>query len=123
MLAFSSIVFFNSSSDLQNNGQLATHLRVAFQSLKHCFDNEWSRVTIWLIFVIRQSVPDGFGGCLWLVTPLLEASKMLGLQNWAEARQILKSFLWVDAMGDDFGESLWNSVIGVKDAYSFIHEN
>jgi hypothetical protein len=122
MLAFSSTIFFDCSTPLHNYENLALQLRAALELLGHNFDGKWMRFTVWLIFVMRPLVPDGSRGHSWLLTQLANVSRSLGIKYWAEVKQILKSFLWVDMLESDFGaETLWNSVTGAK--FQFVYSD
>ena len=115
MLAFSSTIFFDCSNPFHKYENLALRLRTALELSERNFNDEWLRFIVWLIIVMKPLVPDGSCDYPWLLMQLSGAISGLGIKDWAELKQILESFLWVDMLESDFGaETLRNSVMNAK---------
>lgn len=107
MLAFSSIVLFETPDLTEPRRHLVINLQRILQSIQGDTDTKWLKITLWLVFIYRASglgsPDDSWLDDLWLKTTL-----SLGLTTWTETRELIKGFLWLDAVHDEAGKLYFN---------------
>lgn len=64
---------------------------------------------LWALFVATVSIFEGFDRT-WVPAALLQTISSLGLQTWTETRKVLKSFLWIEIVFDQAGETIFESL-------------
>ncbi len=107
MLAFTTTLFFEIHGVPVKYVKLARHLKVLLRTLEQRNDDEWLKMTLWLLFTARVSVMRGPEDGLWFQKRLLQTKQALRLTTWAETREILKDYLWVGVINDEAGRAFF----------------
>ncbi|KXJ87586.1 hypothetical protein Micbo1qcDRAFT_197849 [Microdochium bolleyi] len=124
MLAFATMIFFEPHG-------IETEYTVLSQqfssSILDAYNNEPTSVTssdaetlgfhLWIVYIACTSLfsnpTDDKNAALtrWLHERQLHLRRFLGLKTWVHTRQVLKSFLWVDAVNDNPGKMFYDTKI------------
>lgn len=112
MLAISTTLLLETHDVSIKYRHLAEKLRVALRSLEQNENDKRLQLTLWLIFVGKLSLLDGPEDSQWLGKKLLETIQSLKMTGWAEIRNTLKSFLWIDGVHDRAGKCFFEAVKG-----------
>lgn len=83
---------------------LAERFRTALQSSLEATHTKWKTFALWLVYIGAISVLDATVDYRWLKGQVVENSVSLNLRTWAETRQALKAFIWIDVVNDKVGE-------------------
>lgn len=108
LLAFASTLF------LQWRG-LRTHYPYLVQQLKSAASRTGmsTRVKLWLYVVAA------YYDTPWIQPRLARLLQDVGLKSWDEARELVKSVLWVDALHDDFARGVVEAALGERTASDY----
>jgi hypothetical protein len=90
---------------------LAKELRTALQLIECDVNNYGLKLTLWLLVVGRVSVLASPEDSCWLKAKISTTSQALGLASWKEARLVLKTFIWIDAMHDEPGKIIFDDAM------------
>jgi hypothetical protein len=107
MLVFSASLFLDVHCRPWAYEHLAHALKDALRGLQSKTDGLHLELQLWLAFIVRMTVLTSAEDWLWLQGHMLTTMRALELKSWAEARQVLKSFLWADVLHDKRGEGIY----------------
>lgn len=110
MLSFSSMIFLNFGDKPLNFSVLAERFRNAARLLASLTGGQTVRLTFWMVVVNHLACLNVPGDHVMMQEQLFETSRVLGITSWVEARQILKSFIWIDVVNDKAGKRLFNTL-------------
>lgn len=114
MLALSTSIFLEKDGIELRCTALAEELRTALQLVQYSANTDYLKLTLWLLVIGRVSVLDSPEDSCWLKAKLSTTSQALGLLSWKEARLVLKTFIWMDAMHDEPGKIIFDDAIRSK---------
>ena len=107
LLIFATTTFLDSDLVSVTHHDLIRSLRQTFDLLNLNNDQQSLELSLWVIYVVAAGHNIAHE-LAWLYQNVLQTSRTLGLHSWSESRQLLKSFLWVDAVRNEAGENLFN---------------
>ncbi len=116
MLAIASTLFLGIHGAPAKYGYLTSQFRRSLQSSEQLGTEEWSKLTLWLLFAASSSVFGTSEDEGWLQERLVQVKTALGLSTWPAVREVLKSHLWVDAINDEAGRRFFET--GVRNSHS-----
>ncbi|KAH8671617.1 hypothetical protein BX600DRAFT_251067 [Xylariales sp. PMI_506] len=108
MLAFSTTLMTEVQKLPSHYPHSTAQLEQRLQSLDRDFigaeEEDRGKLILWLTF-IRSLIPfDKVEDNDWVGNQLSRTRRVLGLTCWAEARKLIKGFLWVDIIHDEVGK-------------------
>ncbi|PCD28902.1 hypothetical protein AU210_011452 [Fusarium oxysporum f. sp. radicis-cucumerinum] len=71
---------------------------------------EYRPLWLWIVFVYGLSLTNGDCGTL-VLDEIREASNLLEIRNWEEARAKVKPFPWIDIVHNVPGRALWEAAV------------
>lgn len=107
LLVFAATTFFFTRLVSVQHQDLVRGLGEYFDSSDFCSDEQSLELGLWIIYVVGSGL-DISHNCAWLYRAMLQISRALNLHSWSESRKLLKSFLWVDVVGNETGENFFN---------------
>ncbi|KAH8896139.1 hypothetical protein GQ53DRAFT_640012 [Thozetella sp. PMI_491] len=112
MLAFATTIFFEGHGLESKYTFLASRVREVLQLREYgtsAQDAREHRYNLWLLAVARVSILDGPEDHGWLVDRQVAVKQALELSTWFKAKEVLRSFLWVDMVHDERGREFFNA--------------
>jgi len=109
ILAFCSIVFLQADRMKTRFEHLTKQLREAIDGAEDDEQDALRLVKVWCLFNIGLSaVTDADNE--WLLPYLRSEVQKQGAKSWSEVRNLLKKFLWIDALHDNDGKRLHDRI-------------
>ncbi|KAJ9137498.1 hypothetical protein NKR23_g9042 [Pleurostoma richardsiae] len=118
MLAYTTTIFLEVHGAPARYRNLAAQLTTVLRSPEQQPGDRWLKLSLWYVFVGGLSVLDSPENYPWLEEQLCRKTQALGLTDWMETRQVLKSFIWVDVVNDRVGKRFFDRAMKSQAASS-----
>lgn len=112
MLAYLRNIILHGNSAVKQMAYLSEELKAALLAHETPASPEIERLQLWSLFVARLSVFVESDGD-WLQGLLIRTISSLGLRDWSDIREVLKSFLWVDVVFDTPAKELFDKSLAI----------